>query len=82
MTIAKEAVYDRSSKNSCSAFTITIKRLGELYESEDDEDEYGVLKPSTYAFKTAVNLVLEAHSIMEKNFQKHPLVPTIKARLA
>jgi hypothetical protein len=70
MTVAKETVYDRSSKNSSSGFTITIKRLVELYESEDDEDEYGVLKPSNYAFKTAVNLVLEAHSILGKSFPK------------
>lgn len=70
MTIAKETVYDRSSKNSSSGFTITLKRLVELYESEDDEDEYGLLKPSDYAFKTAVTLVLEAHSVMGINFPK------------
>ncbi|NJL66068.1 MAG: hypothetical protein HC849_06320 [Oscillatoriales cyanobacterium RU_3_3] len=70
MTVAKEAVSDRSSNNSSSGFTIALKRLVELYESEDNEDEYGLLKPSDYAFKTAVNLVLEAHSVMGISFPK------------
>jgi len=70
MTIAKEVVYDSSSNNSGSGFTITLKRLVELYEGDDDEDEYGFLKPSDRAFKTAVKLVLEAHSLMGITFPK------------
>ncbi len=49
--------------------TISLKRLVELLESED-EDEYGLLKPSDYAFKTVMNLVLEANSLMTSNFPK------------
>ena len=34
--------------------TITLKRLVELLETED-EDAYGILTPSDYAFKTIIN---------------------------
>jgi hypothetical protein len=49
--------------------TITLKRIVGLLESEE-EDEYGILKPSDYAFKTIINLVLEAHSLMGNSFPK------------
>lgn len=49
--------------------TITLKRIVELLESED-EDDYGILKPSDYAFKTVMNLVLEAHSLMGNDFSR------------
>ena len=49
--------------------TITLKRLVELLESED-EDDYGILKPSDYAFKTIINLVLEAHSLIGNSFPR------------
>ena len=70
MTVAKKPITDSSSNHSGSGFSITLKRLGELYEGEDDEDEYGVLKPSDWAFKTALNLVVEAHSMMGSSFPK------------
>ena len=49
--------------------TVTLKRLVELLESED-EDDYGILKPSDYAFKTIMNLVLEAHFLMGNSFPR------------
>lgn len=49
--------------------TITLKRLVALLESED-EDDYGILKPTDYAFKTVLNLVSEAYSVMGSNFPK------------
>jgi hypothetical protein len=49
--------------------TITLKRLVALLELED-EDDYGILKPSDYAFKTVMNLVLDAHSLMGISFPK------------
>lgn len=36
MTIAKEQTTDTTSNYICSGFSITLKRLGELYEGEDD----------------------------------------------
>ena len=70
MTLAKEQITDSGSNYSRSGLSITLKRLGELYEGEDDEDEYGILKPSDFAFKTALNLVVEAHSVMGNSFPK------------
>lgn len=49
--------------------TITLKRLVELLESED-EDDYGILKPSDYAFKTVLNLISKAYSHMGSCFPK------------
>ncbi|MEG4320969.1 MULTISPECIES: hypothetical protein [unclassified Microcoleus] len=70
MTVANEQITDSGSNYSRSGLSITLKRLGELYEGEDDEDEYGILKPSDFAFKTALNLVVEAHSVMGSSFPK------------
>jgi hypothetical protein len=70
MTLAKEQISDSSSNYKGSGFSITLKRLGELYEGEDDEDEYGILKPSDFAFKTALDLVVEAHSMMGSSFPR------------
>ena len=55
MTVANEQITDSGSNYSRSGLSITLKRLGELYEGEDDEDEYGILKPSEFAFKTALD---------------------------
>jgi hypothetical protein len=43
--------------------TLTLKRLVELLEGEE-EDDYGVIKPTDYAFKTAMNLILEANALL------------------
>jgi len=50
-------------------FTITLKRIVELLESEE-KDDYGILKPSEYAFKTAMNLVVETYEMMGSSFPK------------
>ena len=70
MTLAKEQTTGSISNYIGSGFSITLKRLGELYEGEDDEDEYGILKPSEFAFKTALDLVVAAHSVMGNSFPK------------
>ena len=49
------------------AFAVTIERILELLELEE-EDDYGILKPTEYAFKTAIKLVLEAYKLMEIEF--------------
>jgi hypothetical protein len=49
--------------------TITLKRLVALLELED-EDDYGILKPSDRAFKTVMNLVLDANSLMKNSFPR------------
>lgn len=49
------------------AFAVTIERILELLELEE-EDDYGILKPTEYAFKTAMKLVLEAYKVMEIEF--------------
>ncbi len=37
MTVANEQITDSGSNYSRSGLSITLKRLGEIYESEDDE---------------------------------------------
>jgi hypothetical protein len=49
--------------------TTTLKRLVELLEGED-EDDYGVLKPTDYAFKSIMSLILEANSMLLGEFPK------------
>jgi len=60
---------DSSGHSNFSNFTITVKRILELLDSEA-EDDYGVLQPTDYAFKTVINLVLEANEIMGNSFPK------------
>jgi hypothetical protein len=49
--------------------TLTLKRLVALLEGEE-EDEYGILKPTDHAFKTAMNLLLESNSLISNDFPK------------
>ncbi len=49
--------------------TITLKRILELLEGED-EDDYGIIKPTDYAFKTVLNLVSEAYNLMGSSFPR------------
>ena len=37
---------------------------------EEDEDEYGILKPTIYAFDKAWNLVLAASQLMKNSFKR------------
>lgn len=48
---------------------IVHERLIELLQ-EEDEDEYGVLKPTTHAFNTAWVLVSGASELLKKSFPK------------
>ncbi|MCC5637593.1 hypothetical protein LC593_17455 [Nostoc sp. CHAB 5844] len=57
MTVAQSAKSDRSD------ITVTLKRLVALLE-EDETDEYGILQPSQYAFKLAMQLVIDAYETM------------------
>ena len=56
-------------------FIVTLQRLMELLETEEEEDEYGVIKPTDYAFQTVMKLVLEAGSLMGSNFPKGSACP-------
>ena len=56
-------------------FIVTLQRIVELLETEEEEDEYGILKPTDYAFKTVMNLVLEAGSLMGSNFPRGSACP-------
>jgi hypothetical protein len=51
----------QSAKPSSSDITVTLKRLIDLLE-EDENDEYGILQPSQSAFKLAMRLVIEWQS--------------------
>lgn len=48
---------------------ILRERLIELLQ-EEDEDEYGILKPTSHAFDTAWKLVSDASNFLRKNFPK------------
>jgi hypothetical protein len=49
--------------------TATLQSLVELLELEEDDD-YGILRPTDHAFKTAMNLVLEAHTSLQDAFPR------------
>jgi hypothetical protein len=63
MTIAQ------SVRPSSNPIAITLKRLVALLE-EDETDEYGLLKPSQSAFKTAMEFVVESYDWMGDRFPK------------
>lgn len=69
MTIAKEQITDSSNTKGLSNFRITVERLIELLDLEE-EDEYGILRPTEYAFRTAMKLVVEAYDTMGNSFPK------------
>jgi hypothetical protein len=69
MTIAKEQITDSISNSGLSNFRITLERLIELLDLEE-EDEYGILRPTEYAFRTAMKLVVEAYDSMGNSFPK------------
>ena len=69
MTVAKEQITDSSSNSGLSNFRITVERLLELLDLEE-EDEYGILRPTEYAFRTAMKLVVEAYDRMGNSFSK------------
>lgn len=72
MTVTKDIATitesgDRAS--DVSKFTTTIKGILELLELEE-EDDYGILKPTEYAFQTAMQLVVEAYEIIGNRFPR------------
>jgi len=69
MALSKDMLSDSSSHSNFSNFTITVKRILELLDLEA-EDDYGILQPTDYAFKTVMNLVLETYEIMSNSFPK------------
>ncbi|MEZ2240176.1 hypothetical protein [Microcoleus sp.] len=69
MTVANEQITDSTSNSGLSNFRITVERLIELLDLEE-EDEYGVLRPTEYAFRTAMKLVVEAYDTMGNSFPK------------
>ncbi|MEG4997263.1 hypothetical protein [Microcoleus sp. B4-D4] len=69
MTVAKEQITNSNSNSGLSNFRITVERLIELLDLEE-EDEYGVLRPTEYAFRTAMKLVVEAYDSMGNSFPK------------
>ena len=69
MTLAKEQTTDSSSNSGLSNFRITVERLLELLDLEQ-EDEYGILRPTEYAFRTAMKLIVETYDILGDGFPK------------
>jgi len=69
MTVANEQTTGSISNSGLSNFRITVERLIELLDLEE-EDEYGILRPTEYAFRTAMKLVVEAYDSMGNSFPK------------
>jgi hypothetical protein len=69
MTVANEQITDSSSYKGLSNLRVTVERLLELLDLEE-EDEYGILRPTEYAFKTAMKLIVEAYYVLGDNFPK------------
>ncbi|MCC3421969.1 MAG: hypothetical protein JGK24_30105 [Microcoleus sp. PH2017_29_MFU_D_A] len=69
MTVANEQITDASSNSGLSNFRITVEGLLELLDLEE-EDEYGILRPTEYAFRTAMKLIAEAYDSMGNSFPK------------
>jgi hypothetical protein len=69
MTVAKEQITDSSSNSGLLNFRITVERPIQLLDLEE-EDEYGILRPTEYAFRTAMKFVVEAYDSMGNSFPK------------
>ena len=69
MTVAKEQITDSGSNSGLFNFRITVERLIQLLHLEA-EDEYGILRPTEYAFRTAMKFVVEAYDSMGNSFPK------------
>jgi len=66
MTIAQPIQTGNLKRPSAIA---TLKDLADLLELEE-EDDYGLLKPSQYAFKTAMDWLLDAYVMMGETFPR------------
>ena len=69
MTVANDIISGSISNSGLINFRITMQRLLELLDLEE-EDDYGILRPTEYAFRTAVKLVVEAYDLIGENFPK------------
>jgi hypothetical protein len=58
MTVVKEQITDSSSNSGLLNFWITVERPIQLLDLEA-EDDSGILRPTEYAFRTAMKLVVE-----------------------
>ena len=76
MTIAPN-ITETSPQSGLLNYRITAQRILELLELEE-EDEYGILKPTEYAFRTAMKLVLGAYDSMGNSFPKASACPDEK----
>jgi hypothetical protein len=77
MTVVTTPKTDTSQNNGLLNCRITVQRIFELLDLEE-EDEYGILKPTAYAIKTAIKLVIYAYDIMEDSFPKASVCPDEK----
>jgi hypothetical protein len=69
MTVVTTPKTDTSQNNGLLNYRITAQRILELLDLEE-EDEYGILRPTAYAIKTAMKLVIDSYDIMGDSFPK------------
>ncbi len=69
MTVAKEQITDSSSNSGLFNFKITVQRPIQLLDLEEEDDQ-GILRPTEYAFRTAMKFVVEGQDSMENSFPK------------
>ncbi len=77
MSIAPNIITETSPQSGLLNYRITAQRILELLELEE-EDDYGILKPTEYAFRTAMKLVLGAYDSMVDHFPKASVCPDEK----
>ncbi len=77
MTVVTTPKTDTSQNNGLLNYRITAQIILELLELEE-EDEYGILRPTEYAFRTAMQLVLGAYDSMGDNFPNASVCPDEK----
>ena len=70
MTVAKEQITDNSSNSGLFNFRITVQRPIQLLDLEE-EDEQEILRPTEYAFRTAMKFVVEGQDSMGNSFPKY-----------
>ncbi len=58
MTVAEEQITNSSSNSGLFNFWITVERPIQLLDLQE-EDLYGILRLTEYAFRTAMKLVVE-----------------------
>ncbi|NER34285.1 MAG: hypothetical protein F6J93_09665 [Oscillatoria sp. SIO1A7] len=70
MTLTKDIAKPSDNRvTDVTNFTTTLKWIMELLELEE-EDDYGILKPTEYAFQTAMQLVVEAYEFLGNRFPR------------